>query len=124
MKFLLDTNFLLAVGQFRVDVFSELQKFGKPELYTLDLIVEELKKISGKGGKDSKHARLALLLVEKKDIRILRTENRNTDMEIERVASESGLAVCTQDKDLISKLRAKKLDVIIIRQKKYLKKVL
>ncbi len=124
MKFLLDTNFLLAVSQFRVDIFSELQKFGKPELYTLDLIVEELEKISGEGGKDSRHARLALLLVEKKDIRILRTENRNTDMEIERVASEGGMAVCTQDRTLIRRLRAKKLDVIIIRQKKYLKKVL
>jgi len=123
MKFLLDTNFLLAVGQFKLDVFSELQNFGKPELYTLDLVVRELKKISGAGGKDSRHAKFALMLVEKKNVKILKTENENTDQEIERIASEESLTVCTQDRTLIRRLQAEDIDVIIIRQKKYLKKV-
>ncbi len=123
MKFLLDTNFLLAVGQFRLDVFSELRNFGKLELYTLDLIVKELEKISEGRGRDSRHAKLALLLIGKKNVKVLKTENRNTDSEIERVASEKDMTVCTQDRALIRKLKARKADVIIIRQKKYLRKV-
>jgi rRNA-processing protein FCF1 len=46
MKFLLDANFLMIPGKFRVDVFKELEKFGKPDLYTLDLVVKELSKQS------------------------------------------------------------------------------
>ena len=44
MKFLLDTNFLMIPGKFKVDVFSELEKFGKPELYTVSAVVRELEK--------------------------------------------------------------------------------
>jgi rRNA-processing protein FCF1 len=30
MRFLLDANFLLIPGRFRVDIFRELEQFGKP----------------------------------------------------------------------------------------------
>ena len=123
MKFLLDANFLLTSIKFKVDIFSELMKFGKPELYTLDLILKELKKVSEGKGKDAKNAKLALTILERKNVKTLKTKNKSADQEIERIAAEQNLTVCTQDRALIEKLRAEELDIVIIRQKKYLEKI-
>ena len=113
MKFLLDTNFLVIPGLFRIDVFRELEKFGKPELYTLDLVVKELETIR------SKHSKLGLELLKKHKVRVLSSELSNADKEIIRIAPE-GFVVCTQDKGLIEKLKKKGAKVITLRQKKYL----
>jgi rRNA-processing protein FCF1 len=120
MKFLLDTNFLLIPGQFRVDVFAELHKFGRPELFILDLVLKELDKIADGRGQDAGSARLGLALLKKNRVKMLKTHGRNTDSEIERIASEGNYAVCTQDKDLINKLRKEHIQVASLRQKKYL----
>lgn len=120
MKILLDTNFLLIPGKFKVDVFSELEKFGRPELYTLDIVVKELEKISNGKGKDAGNARVALSLLKKNKVKVLKTKNKNTDSEIERIASEDDYIVCTQDKKLIKKLKAEGVKIIFLRQKKKL----
>jgi rRNA-processing protein FCF1 len=123
MKFLLDTNFLLAPGKHKVDVFRELERFGKPELYTIDLVVKELEKLSRGKGKDGSHARLALELLEKKKIRVLDTGGTSADLEIERIASEEGFAVCTQDRELRERLSREDVIVIFLRQKRILAKM-
>ena len=120
MKFLLDTNFLLIPGKFRVDVFRELQGFGKPELFTLDLVVAELNKLASSRGRDSRHARLGLELIKKEGVRILEARGTNTDQELERVASEQDLAVCTQDRALQGRLKKEDILVIFLRQGKLL----
>lgn len=112
MKFLLDTNFLLIPFKFRVDVFSELEEFGKPELYTLDLVLKELEKI--------KTGSFALEFIKKKKVKILKSLGKNTDNEIERMASEKNFVVCTQDRKLIKKLKIGGIKVVYLRQKKYL----
>ncbi len=114
MKFLLDANFLTIPGQFKVDVFRELEEFGKPELYTLNLVVKELEKLK------SRHARLALGLVKKEGVKILFSKTSNTDREIVRIASKGGFVVCTQDKKLIEKLKKKGISVVSLRQKRLL----
>ncbi len=120
MKFLLDTNFLLIPGIFRVDVFSELCKFGKPEMYTLDLVRKELETISKGTSKDSMSARLALQLLGMKGVSILNTSGGKTDEEIEKLAKIDNFIVCTQDKKLIQTLKREKVKVVSLRQKKYL----
>lgn len=120
MKFLLDTNFLLIPGQFRVDIFSELRKFGRPEFCTLNLVVKELEKLSLEKGVDGRAAKLALELIKEKCIHILVAGKRSTDRELEAIANSGGYIVCTQDKTLIKKLKNKELKVITLRQKKYL----
>ena len=117
MKFLLDANFLMIPGKFKVDVFSELERFGRPELYTLDLVVKELEKM---------HANLALIFIKKKKIKILKTKSKNvknTDKEIIRIAKEKGVVVCTQDKKLILKLKKENVAIVSLRQRKYLERV-
>lgn len=121
MKFLLDANFLLIPGKFKVDVFAELEKFGSPELYTLDLVVKELEKISESPGSNAKHAALGLRLIKKNSVQIISSQMKNADNELARLSSQ--YTVCTLDKALINRIRARHRQVIRLRQKKYLEKV-
>ena len=123
MKFILDTNFLLIPGQFKVDIFSELRKFGRLELYTLDLSVKELEKLSLEKSFDGMAAKLALGLVKEKGIHVLAAGRGSTDTEIEAAAIFGSYTVCTQDKDLIGRLKTKGIKIISLRQKKYLVEV-
>jgi rRNA-processing protein FCF1 len=116
MRFLLDTNFLLIPGRFRVDIFRELQRFGRPELFTPDLVVAELERLASGRGRNSGHARLALGLLKKKGVLVLKTRGSSADQELERLASEQGFAVCTQDRALQARLRREGLIVIFLRQ--------
>ncbi len=113
MKFLLDTNFLIIPAQFGTDVFELLTEFGKPELFTLNLCLEELKKTPWE--------RLTKEIIKKKGIRIEDTlEGTPTDFELGRIAKEKKMVVCTQDRELISRLKLEKVPVITLRQGKYL----
>jgi len=122
MKFLLDANFLLLPGKFKADIFSELAKFGRPELYTLDLIVKELEKIAAGKGRDAGYARLGLELIRKKRIRVLKTTGKSADLALEQTALKGNFTLCTQDRALIKKLRGR-APVIYLRQRKYLVKI-
>lgn len=121
MKFLLDTNFLMAVGQFKIDVFEQLSEFGRPEIYTLDLVVEELEKLKAGKGRKSRSAKLALNLIEQKDIRVLKSRESLADDELVRQA-RMGYTVCTQDRELLERLKKKGFPAIRIIQKKTLSK--
>ncbi len=119
MKFLLDANFLMIPGQFGVDIFSELLKFGKPELYTLDSVKKELERLSGGRSADARAARLALSLIEQKNVRVLRSSGLPVDRELEAL-SRKGYVVCTQDKHLKKRIFEGRRPVVTMRQKKYL----
>ena len=120
MKFLLDANFLMIPGKFRVDVFRELEKFGKPELYTTELVVKELSNLSkATKGKDAFFAKLGLSFIQEKDIGILESQEKNADREILRLSKE-GFTACTQDKALTSKIMKARGKVVFLRQGKYL----
>jgi len=118
MKFLLDANFLMIPGKFRVDVFQELEKFGKPELFTIDLVVKELSRLSKAKGKDAFSAKLGLFFIQQKDIGILESQEKKADAELARLSGE--YVVCTQDKALTAKIRRKGGRVAFLRQGKYL----
>lgn len=113
MKFLLDTNFLIIPAQFKLDVFELLEEFGKPEFFTLNLCLEELKKTPWE--------KLTKEIIKKKGIRIEDTrEGSSADFELGRIAREKKMVVCTQDRLLINRLRLEKIPVITLRQRKYL----
>ncbi len=122
MRALLDTNFLMIPGEFKVDIFSELLSLGYIEVFTLDLVVRELEKFSTRGGKVSRCARLALELVRNCDVTVLKTKGdvAQVDNEIFRLAREKGYVICTQDKDLIKRINEAGMRLITLRQGKYL----
>lgn len=120
MKVLLDTSFLVAVIENKIDMGMELKKFGKPELVVLDLVVNELKSLSEGRGKDSRNARLALQVLGNEMVNVLNAGEGNTDRKIAEYAEKMGMSVCTIDRKLKDSLRGKGAKVITIRQNRYL----
>src|SRR3989338_2216273 len=78
----LDTNFLLIPGQFKVDIFRELERIidAPYRLVVLDATIDELKELrdkKGAKGKDKDAAKLALKLVQAKTETDTETQNIN-----------------------------------------------
>jgi uncharacterized protein len=120
MKIILDTNFLMAVAQFKVDIFSEIERTAdfKYEIYVLDKTIDELNNIVKKQkGKHKMAAKLALQLLKAKDVKQIETGIGKTDDLIVENADKN-TAVATQDIELRRRLRLKKAKLIGIRQKK------
>jgi rRNA-processing protein FCF1 len=120
MKALLDTNFLMVPGEFNVDVLSDLLNLGYSEVYTIDLVVIELEKLSVGGGKKARSARIGLKFVSDGGIVVLKAEESYADDEIVRLAKTKKYVACTQDKGLINKLRRENLRYVTLHHKKYL----
>jgi rRNA-processing protein FCF1 len=123
-KVLLDTNFLLIPGQFRVDIFSEIDALmpSEHELCTIDMVIDELEGLMTKGsGKDKAAAKLGLSLLKAKNVRVLKTEKHlNTDKMIVETAKSPDFVVATQDQALKRHLKQNKIQMIVLRQKKHL----
>ena len=114
---ILDTNFLMIPAQFKVDIFSEIDRIvnDKYQLYVLKGTIEELNKII----KEQKHkhkmaAKLALKLIKAKGLKILDINQKPVDKILTELSKE--YIIATQDKELKKEIKNK----IILRQKKYL----
>lgn len=123
---MLDTNFLLIPGQFKVDIVNEINKICHfpYTLHILDVTKAELENIIAKqSGKARQVAKLAFQLVERCHFGIIKTETyKKADQALLDFADKSWV-VATQDKALKQKLREKGIACIILRQKKYLQLV-
>ena len=122
-KILLDTNFLLIPYQFRVDIFSEIDKICNfnYEVYVLDKTIGELNGIiKNQSGKHEDAAKFALKSIEVKKIKIVKTEEGRVDDIIVKLAEKEGYIVATQDKDLKRKLVNQGSVLMVLRQKKTL----
>jgi len=123
-KILLDTNFLLAVYQFKVDIFTQIDKIStfQYKIFILDKTIEELKNVVEKQkGKNREAAQIALKLIAIKNIEIIKTKgNKITDDAILDIAAKEDYIVATQDKDLKRRLIHHNVKVIVLRQKKIL----
>ena len=119
-KILLDTNFLLLPAQFKLDIFSEIDRImlAKYKLYTLDKVLDELNSIQKdpkQSQKNKKAAKLALQLIKVKKVNILKTK---TDKSVDdTIVNLKGYIVATQDIGLKRRLKTK---IITLRAKKKL----
>lgn len=117
---ILDTNALMAVSQFKIDIFSEIDKVVdfKYEITILDKSLDELKKIiKEQKGKHQQQAKLALEIVKKKKIKQIETKEGKVDDLLVRLSKE-GAVVVTQDKELKKRIKKARGDLITIRQKR------
>jgi len=119
-KIIIDTNFLMIPFQFSVDIFSE---FGRIcsfhyKLNVYEQSINELEQII-RTGKDKKAAKLALRLINLKEIHIIKSSEKDVDYAILRNLNGDTI-VATQDAELKRKLIKKGASIIFMRQKKYL----
>lgn len=105
----------MAVAQFKIDIFSELRG---NELFVLDGNITELENLSEGNSRDAIAAKIALDLVKRKDLKVLKSKEKNTDSSLLSYGKQR-YAIATQDVILRDKLKKEGGKVIYIRQKKY-----
>jgi rRNA-processing protein FCF1 len=117
ISLLLDTNFLLAPVQFKVNIYDELSDY---QLLTLEKCINELEKIADGKSRDAPSAKIAMDLIMEKGIKIIATKEKITDSAILSYAKKHGCAVATNDRKLIKTLKSNKIKIIRLRQRKFL----
>lgn len=122
-KVILDTNFLLIPGQFKVDIFAEIEKLMSEPfvLCIVDKALVELNKLTVTGKeKDRFAAKLALALIRQKNLKTLRSFSKKSVDDIIVKQADNNTFIATQDKALRKRLKLKQAKIIGLRQKKYL----
>jgi len=117
-RIILDTNFLLAISQFNIDIFSELERICDfpYTVNVLDKTIDELNNIiKTPGAKDKAAAKLALAIIEGR-IMVIESEGSYVDDILVSLADKDTI-IATQDKELKRRI---KYPIITIKQKKYL----
>jgi rRNA-processing protein FCF1 len=121
---LLDTNFLMIPAQFKIDIFSEIDRicsFGFT-IAVLDRTVEELESIKKlQKGRNRLAADFALKLLKKKDLKIIRTNSKKAVDDLIAEFAEKGAIVATQDSALRKIIKNNKGMTIVLRNKRFLK---
>ncbi len=123
-RIVLDTNFLMIPAQFKVDIFSELNRLMiEPyEMFAFDSTIDELEKISSGKRKDRNAAKVALQLIKQKNLKRLHNSihGYTDDFILEGVTNKD--IVCTQDLALKRRLKIKHKGIAFInlKSKKYL----
>ena len=123
MKMLLDTSFLLSAMRHKIDISSELMKFGKATLYVIDLVVKELESFKDGRGRKAVDSRMSLRFLDQEGAHVIKTGGAHTDSEIVTYATNRKMTVCTVDGPLKRTLVRRGALVITIRQGRYLVRV-
>lgn len=118
MKVLLDTNFLIDIIRFKIDLEGLYDLTSASDLLTLSSVEKELKKISKKTSRAGMCARIALELIKQNDIKILKSEGIPDDAMV-KLASEKTL-VATNDVKLRKILKTSGRKTIYLKAKKHL----
>ncbi len=118
-RIILDTNFLTIPYQFNIDIFEEIDRVVESDykLTTLDCVIEELRKLEKSRGKKATAAKVALTLIKEKNVKVIRTGEKNVDIKIYRMADKNTI-VATNDRGLRRKLKNKNVKVLYLRSKK------
>jgi hypothetical protein len=121
IKVILDSNALFVPLEFKIDVFTELQRLlnRNIEPILLSPVKKELETLTKKTAtKISKNATFALTLAKKCTyVKVQEKSNEPTDDAILRIAKAWNAPVFTNDKQLKQKLRDISLPVIYVREK-------
>ncbi|MBI4009630.1 MAG: PIN domain-containing protein [Candidatus Aenigmarchaeota archaeon] len=117
MKILLDTNFIMDLCKFRIDLADVQDLVSEPvELCILNKTLNELEFLSKKA-KHGKYAKLSLLLITANKIKILDVVG---DVDKNLLALAGNFLIATNDGKLRQKLKQKGMKTIYLRARKHL----
>jgi rRNA-processing protein FCF1 len=125
VRIFIDTMFLMMPFQFKVDIFSELDRlFGNYEACISNITFKELDNIENKAAKgaDKLAVKAVRKLIEQKNLIIIESNERLVDDFLVKNAEDFDF-VATQDKELKRKLK-NRTKFIVLRSGKYLENVL
>jgi rRNA-processing protein FCF1 len=118
----LDTNMLMAIEQFKVDVFRQAKEMeGRVKFVVPVQVDQELKKLSKKSKTLAKRVRIAQELMKKHAVKRKRIAARNADQALIKLARE-GVIVATNDKELKKEVKKAKGSIMFLRKKKLIER--
>lgn len=125
MQIVVDTNFWLIPGQFRVDIFADFERLcgAKATVSTLSASVDELEKLTknAKNIAQRQAAKLGLQLIKAKKVQIIPVDHGYADDAIVAHArANMPIAVATQDQGLKSRLKPLGVALIVLRARSHL----
>jgi|YelNatPaOPRAMG01_1025707.scaffolds.fasta_scaffold08499_4 rRNA-processing protein FCF1 len=119
MKVILDTNFLVDLARFKIDLEEIPTLLQEPvDFIVLSSTIQELKKIEKNKGKLGSLAKLALEIIKLKQIKVLE-EKESPDKAFLSIADKNTI-IATNDSKLRKKLKKLGIKTIYLRAKKYL----
>jgi len=114
-KVIIDTNGLMILGQFGLDIFSELGRLGFDSYIVVRASVKELEKIIASGrGKDKMAAKIALSLLDR--CTIIEESGFADDLIMEN-AIVMKASVLTNDAELKKRLCSKGVTIVYLRDR-------
>lgn len=120
-KIILDTNILLYIGKYKLDIFAELNRVCdfSYKVYVLDGTIQELENLINKGSLSVKRfAELALRIIKAKKVNIIGTaKDKSVDKTLLDLPADN-IIVVSQDKELKEGLTKKGIKVLSLRQKR------
>ena len=136
LQVFLDTNTLLLPGVYRIDVLGEIARLlDVPyEVVILDIVLDELRRLTVGKSKDAQAAKLGLSLAKSwiskkeallKDTAALQAQlhpiekHLNADLVFEKMVSGVDCIVATQDRELRQKIAKTGAKTLIMRQKSH-----
>lgn len=121
LKVVLDTNFLIDVVKFKIDLWMELDKLIEHsyDTFIITNVEKELEKIGGSG---NKFANAALKIIKLGKIRRLDLNRKGSGDEaiIKLCENDGNIIVATNDIKLRHRVKSKGIKTIYIRAKKHL----
>ena len=117
----LDTNVLMYVFLYKVDVFSQLKEHGIYNFIVPSQVVDELVRLEKSKGNERRAAKFALNLIERcNHCKVVEVDANGADNALIKVSQMYGCYLITNDKALRKKAKAKKIAIGYIRELKKL----
>jgi hypothetical protein len=116
-KIIFDTNFLIDIFRFKVDLDQIKEIVGKTEFFVLENVKKEIETISKTKGRTGTYAKLSLKFLKQKNVKVLKSEEKNTDKALIEFAKK-GYIIATNDRNLRKKIKELNLKIIYLRGKK------
>ena len=118
-KVVLDTNMLLAIAQFKTDVFGLVkERLGsKVEFFAPKAVFRELEKIAEQGEKKQKDVNVVRKAIEVNKVKEIEAGERNADNALLGLA-EKGFLIASNDRKLRKKIKSVGGKNIYLRKKK------
>ena len=118
MKVILDTNFVIDLIRFKTNLENMDSSFDENlEIHVIERTVEELQRIASEETDEGKFARLAIEIIKRKGIKMLKTDEKNTDDALLDKAKE-GYVIATNDVELRERIKKEGMRTIYLRGKK------
>ncbi len=118
----LDSNMLLAIPQFKVDVFSEIKRLDGNVNFVIPIqIKNELINLSNKSIKMKKACEIIFSLMKQNNVTVKKVNALNADNALLEL-SKKGIAVATNDKELKRRIKIFGGEIFFLRKKKFIEK--